>query len=481
MPNAPSTTPPETTESHDFVAHITVQPTKHERLRVWFVVWTISILFHVILFTAVSMFIEWRLSTFELKIAWSEESLSGFGMMGIYEDVGEALPEDALDDLEDLAADENPYEEVEAVAQPKPDLQAEMIAAPPEPEPETAPEPTTEPAVTAPAEPVKERAPHDLARDPAKLAAVRRDMAGMPNLHVLAPGNAKLIVLIRNDRVQGSSFEPAVRRLFKSFPDYRFTLGNSDIDPITDINAMLIATANPAYYDATFLVVSHKIAPQVLKKAIDDSFPTDINWESYESHPIANPDVNDGRFSPRSGIYKRSVYLPDEHTVLFLRPEVLPTLNVPHLDAVVSKRDNDTATPAEAQTFLQSLGMITTSDSPSMPTLFFALQGIESLALGPNFPKFPPPVFIQGSLSTDANPHINLSATFKTAEEATQFNDLWPDITKAAGNLGVPGLARILSGLSLTAEDQIVLISGDLNGSMISLILMFASSHLQNA
>ena len=480
--SAPESTPAQqTTQSHDFVAHITLLPTKRERRRVWIAVWTISIIFHIILFTAVSLYIDWRLASFELKVAWSDAPLTGFGMMDIYEDVDGALPEDALDDLDDLAPDENPYEDPQDVDSPQPDLQADMIAPPPEPDPEPEQDVVTEPENPSPAEPPKERPSHDLARNPAKLAAVRRDMAGMPNLHVLAPGNAKLIVLIRNDRVQGSSFEPAVRRLFKSFPDYRFTLGTSDIDPITDINAMLIATANPELYAETFLVVSHKIAPQVLKKAIDDSFPTDIKWEDYDNHPIANPDVNDGRFHPRSGIYKRSVYLPDEHTVLFLKPEVLSTLNVPHIDAIVSKRDADTANPEEAQTFLQSLGMITTSDSPSMPTLFFALQGIERLAFGPGFPNFPPPVFIQGSLSTDANPHVNISATFLSAEDAEQFYTLWPDITKAAGGLGIPGLAKILGGLALTAEDKQVLISGDLNGNMISLILMFASTHLQNA
>lgn len=470
------TAPPLSNPSHDYVAHITLQPTKRERLRVWIIVWMISILFHVALFTTVSMIIDWRLASYELKIAWSDEPLTGFGMMALYEDGDAALPEDALDALEDLSEDENPFEEPEA-ATPQPDLQADMIAPPPEPEPEEPQSPEDTPS----SEPKKERPSHDLSRDQAKLAAVRKDMAGMPDLHVLAPGNAKLIVLIRNDRVQGSRFEPAIRRLFKSFPDYRFTLGTSDIDPITDVDAMLIATANPALYAETFLVVSHKIPPQVLKKAIDDSFPTDIRWEEYDKRPLATPDPSDGRFNPRSGIYKRAIFLPDDRTVLFLKPEVLPTLNLPHLDAIVSQRDSETASPEEAQTFLQSLGAITGSDSPAMPTLFFALQGIEGLTLGPGFPNFPPPVFIQASLSTSANPHLNLAATFRTPEEATQFNDLWPTIIKSAASLGIPGLGGLLGGLALTAEGQQVLISGDLSGNMISLILMFAASHLQNA
>ncbi len=441
-----------------------------ERYRVYVAMWLLSVLIHIGLAYGFGLVFDWWFAEYEVKIAWSDE-LNGFGMMGdIFNEVEYDDTSEILDEMEAPEEDENPFEEPNEDVTP--DMDASSIEAPPEPDPE----PSDEVEAT---EPVEDKPKYDLSRDKAKLAAVRQDVAGMPNLHVLAPGNAKLIVLLRNDRILGSRFEQSVRRLFKSFPDYQFTLGKSNVDPVTDIDAMLIATANPELYAETFLVVSHRIPVPTLKQAIVASFPTEIKWETYNDKPIANPNSHDGRYNPRSGIYKRSVYLPDDHTILFLKPEVLPTLNVPHVDAIVSTRNEDVDSAEEAQSFLQSLGAIQTSDSPSMPMLFMALQGIEEVNFGAKMPKFDAPSFIQASLSTDANPHLNMVATFADADQAKAFNDAWPKIVSGASSLGIPGLGGVLGGLALTPEDNQVLVAGDLNGNMISLILMFASTQLQ--
>ena len=68
---------------------------------------------------------------------------------------------------------------------------------------------------------------------------------------------------------------------------------------------------------------------------------------------------------------------------------------------------------------------------------------------------------------------------FKDKNDAHKFVEIWPDIVKAAGNQGIPGVAGLLGALSLTDEDENVLMTGDLNGAMISLVLMFAASYLE--
>jgi len=312
----------------------------------------------------------------------------------------------------------------------------------------------------------------DLAKDEARLAAVRQDINTMPKLQVLAPGNAKLIVLIRNDRVRGSRFENSVRRLFTAFPDYQVTLGQADIDPLTDVDFLLIATANPNLYAETFLVVSHHIAPERLRHAIENSFPTALRWEEHEGRPLAVPDAADGTYHPNSGIYKRVIYLPDDQTVLFLKPEVLPSLSLPHIAAI--------AAGEPASSFLESLGSITTSDSVSAPTLFFMVQGIRDIQLGAKFPEFPSPVAIQASLAaTSDNPRVNLEAVFDREQDATAFAEVWPEMVVAASSLGIPGLGGLLGSLSMTAEDRRILATGELNGAMISLVLMFAANRLE--
>ena len=447
-----------------FVYKPVIEPpeTPAQRWRIRIISWALALAMHALFFYGAGYIVDSYRTEFSIDMAWSNEPLSGFGMMDV-EDWQE--DESAYEPPPKVESEDDPFEET-FDAQPAPNLDPNSIVIPePEPEPET----QTEPEKEAPA--------YDLSRDKQRLAAVKKDVSTMPNLHVLAPGNAKLIVLIRNDRVAGSKFESSIRKLFRAFPDYRFALGASDVDPVSDIQAMLIATANPALYAETFLAVSHNIPEDKLKRYISSSFPTKLDWKSHNDRPLAVPDSNDGSYNPRSGIYKRSLLLADAHTVLFLRPEVLPTLDVAHIDAVVNTRDG--ANPSKTQTFLQSLGSIAESDSDSMPTLFLMVQGIQNISLGANFPKFDPPVLMSGSLSTADRPHLNLDATFASAEAAKAFTDLWPDLLKAASKLGIPGLGALLNALALTAEKEHVFITGDLNGTMISLILTLAANRLE--
>ncbi len=443
------------------------QTTRRERILVTIAMWGISIAIHVALFYVGALIIDWRAASFEIDIQWGSE-LNGFGMFGEYDDAY-VEPESVLADVKSPEIDENPFEDEKP--QVEPDLVADNIDAPPEPEPEPEPEPDPQ----APVDP--DRPKYDLARDKQKLAYVRNDISGMPNLHVLAPGDAKLIVLIRNDRIIGSRFEQSARKLLKSFPYYRYTLGNSNIDPVKDINALLVATADPQLYAETFLVVSHKIPTETIKNAVNRSFPTEINWSTYDGHPLATPNRNDGTYHPRSGIYRLSVYLPNDNTVLFLKPELLSTLNLPHVDAIVNTRDDDINSPGQADSFLKTLGAISDSDTPTMPLLFFAVQGIESIRL-PGLSDVRPPAAIQASISTDADPRLNLVATFRTPEDAKSFSDHWPDVVKASGSLGIPGIGGILDKMFLTPEDNQVIATGVLNGSSISFILMIAANYL---
>ena len=438
--------------------------TRRERIILRLVSWGFAFLMHAGLFWVAGLIVEYASEEFEITMNWSNEPLTGFGMMDVYEpSESEGEPYEPPPKAE---VTDDPFESEPEQADAAPSLDPDSIVIPePDPEPEQA---------DAPA--------YDLSHDKVRMAAVRDDVRSMPNLHVLAPGNAKLIVLVRNDRVIGSRFENSVRRLFRAFPDYRVALGASEIDPVRDIQAMLIATANPQLYAETFLVVSHRIPAQNLQKYITASFPTRLNWQMHHQRPLAVPDKTDGKFNPRSGIYQRALYLPDEHTVLFLKPEVLPTLDVAHVDAAVHVRDADLKeNPEQAQTFLQSLGGIGLSDSVSMPTIFLMVQGIEGIKLGRSMPDFEAPSAIVGSMSTADNPILNLEATFKTPESAQAFVDVWPEILSASGRMGVPGLGGLLGAMSLAAEQERVLMTGELNGAMIGLVLMFASSYLERS
>ena len=466
------TTPEHNSDNHATESEIkevfTVKPpvTRKEQNCLHIIAWTLAIIIHLAAAYGIGWLIDWKSAQFDVEMNWGNE-LTGFGMMAeYYEDPPEI---DAYEPPPEVEATEEIFEqETEESIEPPFDPDSIFI---PEPEPEEQVE----------EEPQKEEKPsHDLRKDKAKLAAVKADISTMPNLHLLAPGNARVIVLVRNDRLIGSRFEAGVRKLFKSFPDYQVALGASDIDPVKDIQALLIATANPQLYAETFLVVSHKIPSDHLKQYINKSFPTKLLWKEQKGKPLAVPDSTDGKYNPNSGIYKRVLYLANDNTVLFLKPEVLPTLDVAHVDAIVNTRDDELEQDKEkAQTFLQSLGGIAVSDSASTPTIFLMVQGIQNVYLGRGMPEFNVPAAVMGSMSTANNPHLNIQATFNNADDAKQFVDKWPDIVSAASSMGVPGVGGLLNALSLTNEDNQVLATGDLNGAMISLVLMFASSYLE--
>ena len=430
-----------------------------ERIVVKCVAIAVALVVHFFAFYAVGLYIDAMRASFDVDIAWSTEPLTGFGMMQDWDEDGEGLPEAPAVD-----ANDDPFDEDLTPIADEPSFDTDSIEVD-EPERE---------------EEVDERPEYDLTRDKKKLEATRRDLASMPKLKGLAPGNAKLIVLIRNDRVAGSRFEDSVRRLYRAFPDYRFALGSSEIDPVNEVRAMLIATAKPKLYAETFLAVAHDIPEESLKKTITQSFPTRIIWSTFRERPLATPDIDDGRYSRSSGLYKRVLYLADPHMVLFLRPEVLPSLqNSPVLDIVKTRDEDLEKSPDGAQTFLQALGGIAESDSVSAPTLFFMLQGIEGIRLGRGFPDFVPPKAVTASLSTAAQPHLNLEAIFSSPENAKNFVSLWPEIVSAASSFGVPGTSVLLNALSLTDEGESVIATGDLNGAMISLVLMFAANYLE--
>jgi hypothetical protein len=74
------------------------------------------------------------------------------------------------------------------------------------------------------------------------------------------PGDAALMLLLRSDRLRRSPYEQSARELLEVFYDYKTLLWSSGIDPIADIDAILIATPNPYRVTRTFLVARHKLS-----------------------------------------------------------------------------------------------------------------------------------------------------------------------------------------------------------------------------
>lgn len=438
-----------------------------------------SALLHILLFFCVGWYLDSRSASIEFEVNWSQEALTGFGM-GIFAPLAEhSYPDEEPDD----AVEENPFSK----PKPAPKLAAALkkVAPPKAPEPpkpiEAASQASTNQndsaADTQESQDIAQE--YSLANDAEGLQRVRSDMQSMPDLKGMAPGNAKLIVLIRTPRLKGTRFEASVRRLLKAFPDYQVTLGLSDIDPIDNIHAFLMATNNPELFANTFLAVSHSIEPAVLRAAIDASFPTPLRWEDYNGLPLGVPDQDRGPYPAGSGIYQRSLYLPYDNLVLYLRPEAIPTLGN---QVVVPPNPSDIVDPdvppQAPKTFLETLTLVPEADTETKPAMLLRIQDIASLNFGPSFPDFSPPQAIDATLSADDDPRIHLALSFANHEEASHFFEIWPELLEASASFRVPGLAGILSGLYPAVEDSQVLIAGQINGTTLGIILLFAANSL---
>jgi hypothetical protein len=88
------------------------------------------------------------------------------------------------------------------------------------------------------------------ARGPERAGTVHADKIALADL---APGDAALILLLRMDRIRGSPYEAAVRRLLEVFYDHKTILWGSGLDAVNDFDALLIATPNPYRVTETFL------------------------------------------------------------------------------------------------------------------------------------------------------------------------------------------------------------------------------------
>ena len=71
------------------------------------------------------------------------------------------------------------------------------------------------------------------------------------DLSKFAPGDAKILLLLRTDRMRRSPHRMAVETLLRHLPDYDTLVSGSTLSPFDDFNALLIATSNPMDVTAT--------------------------------------------------------------------------------------------------------------------------------------------------------------------------------------------------------------------------------------
>src|SRR5262249_29217604 len=101
--------------------------------------------------------------------------------------------------------------------------------------------------------PASEEAATLVDRKPTLIETPDAGVAPLEDLSPLAPAAARLVVLMRTDRLRKGPLRDAARAAMLALPDGALA-AQSGLDPIDDFDALLVATANPLDATQTFLV-----------------------------------------------------------------------------------------------------------------------------------------------------------------------------------------------------------------------------------
>ena len=160
--------------------------------------------------------------------------------------------------------------------------------------------------------------------DPMALPPAQRHPEGTLNpiatdVGMWGPEGAQLVVILRNDRLRRSPHRESAQRLLRAFPDWRSLLGGAPLDPLEDIDTLLIASSDPRYINRTFLAAVHRIPPHELVEALSLHGLGGVDWEDQRGRLMGRP-------RRTRGIDPRVFYIPTENLFLYSRPEYVPDL-----------------------------------------------------------------------------------------------------------------------------------------------------------
>ena len=233
------------------------------------------------------------------------------------------------------AKTEEPKPEEPKPEEPKPEEPKPEEPKPEEPKPEPKPEepkekqPKPEPKPEK-AEPTNPSQPSPATpSDPDSKTASNSEGSGYPEgtLHPIAtdvgmwgPEGAILTAILRMDRIRASQHEKQLRALFSSLPDWQALVGSGAFDPFRDVDALLIASADPRWVNQTFLAAVHRMPPERVVRTLTASIPGGVTWEQKEGRVIGRP------FVPPRVNDPRLFLIPTDGLFVFTRPEFMAPL-----------------------------------------------------------------------------------------------------------------------------------------------------------
>jgi hypothetical protein len=245
---------------------------------------------------------------------------------------------------------------------------------------------------------------------PTPPATPETDSAPLPDLQPLAPTSARLVVLLRTDRLRQSPLAEAAGSGMQALPDGSLAVSQG-LDPLEDFDALLVATANPRDVTQTFLAAR-----------------------------LAHPERVRERFAAPGGLDPRVLVYPSERVGVLGRPEHVQAIGGGWVKALSRFADD----PGGA-----SLVEITVN----------GLSGV--LEVGPLRVILPR----SGQARLSWPPAVRARAEYESAADAQEMAAAWPRMSREIeGSLVVRmfGLGGVTSHARVEVKDNVLVLEAPL-------------------
>jgi hypothetical protein len=235
------------------------------------------------------------------------------------------------------------------------------------------------------------------------------------DLSPFAPDDANLVVLLRMDKLRRSPHRAGAEALISALPDWSTLVSGSDVSPIDDFEALLIATANPHDVTATFLAARYTDTPKV-RALVGRALPA--------GDPRVFKMVKPGL------------------TILTQPNELARDMGDPRTAWLAQLEQFDRVAQADNGPAV----LVTLSDAPSLIHFGDGLPTPQAIAL---------------AATADASPAVRVRVIFANATEAQAFARAWPDILRRYREAtALLGLSRALDGFVLDINDAQLELTG---------------------
>jgi hypothetical protein len=204
------------------------------------------------------------------------------------------------------------------------------------------------------------------------------------------PSNPQVAtVFVSSKLVRNSKFVASATSMFDALPDFAFQRGG--LEPIHDLDYVLVTTSDPSSRLAGSVVVAHRLDPAELVGAVDRAFSAEgetVEWSERDGWKVGDPSSGD------ADIDTRVVVLTGEKFAAFIHPALLP-----RLDGWVDE--------------LRKFGR---------KKKLTSVQGdFDTSIYRGKTPPFPPPTRAAVSINASNRPTVRTDLSFETADAAELF------------------------------------------------------------